>query len=197
MTSPNVTKVIKFGVISEAPPTLNTTSLFTTLFNYIKPKTYQIKSEHHLEYSPTSFPSLSIILKQFSHLDRLYEVFNTFNTFLLMVDIQKETAIKNLSYLLDKILEATDYETPKLYIFGFYQGELVKENKEEKVTKMIDAKGIDYEYFELDVRDVEEFSKVMDYLVKETVEIANTKKEGKHSDVNIGFDASRSKCVIF
>ena len=169
MTSPNVTKVIKFGVISEATPTLNTTSLFTTLFNYIKPKTYQIKSEHHLEYSPTSFPSLSIILKQFSHLDRLYEVFNTFNTFLLMVDIQKETAIKNLSYLLDKILEATDYETPKLYIFGFYQGELVKENKEEKVTKMIDAKGIDYEYFELDVRDVEEFSKVMDYLVKETL----------------------------
>ena len=63
---------------------------------------------------------------------------------------------------------------------------------------MIDAKGIDYEYFELDVRDVEEFAKVMDYLVKETMETdSNTKRDGKHSDVYIGFDASKSRCLIF
>ena len=114
-----------------------------------------------------------------------------------MTDIQKDSTIKELSSILDSILEASDYETRKIYIFGFYQGPLVPEMKEDKITKIIDAKGIDYEYFELDARDVEEFSKVMEYVVKESLESeANLKKEGKHSDVYIGFDASRSKCII-
>lgn len=197
MTSPIIPQSLKIGILSQTTPTLNTISLFNSLFVYTKPKSYQIKSENHIEYSPNNYPSLSIIVKQITHLEKLYEIYNTFNTFLVMTDIQKDSTIKELSSILDSILEASDYETRKIYIFGFYQGPLVPEMKEDKITKIIDAKGIDYEYFELDARDVEEFSKVMEYVVKESLESeANLKKEGKHSDVYIGFDASRSKCII-
>lgn len=198
MTSPIIPQILRFGIISQTTPTLNTVSLFNSLFAYIKPKSYQIKSEHHLEYTPANLPSLTVILKQINSIDKLYEIIATFNTFLLMADIQKENSLKELSSMIDSVLEASDYETQKVYIFGFYQGPLAKENKEDKFTKMIDAKGIDYEYFELDVRDVEEFAKVIDYLVKETMDNdVNIKKDGKHSDVYIGFDASKSRCILF
>ena len=199
MSSPPIEiKELKLGLISQNTPTLNPFSLYSSLFNSIHPKSTIIKSQHSFQYIPAEDPSLKISLRQITQLDKLKEMYNYFHSIIIMVDIQKDSTLKELSSFLDCILEASDYEPRKVYIFGFYQGSLTKQIQENKFTKIIDAKNIDYEYIDLDVRDIKEFSKVMDYLVKESIENEmNKNKENKHSDMVLDIDNSKSNCIIY
>lgn len=188
---------LKLAIISQSTPILSPYALFTSLFKKIKPTQSEIKSENHFEYTPNNFPSLKVSLKQINSLEHFEEKYKNFDSFLIMVDIQKDSTLKDLDSILDTILEASDFETVKLYIFGFFQGPF-GQNKDERITTLIDAKGIDYEYIDLDIRNIEEFAKVMEYVINDSFKIKKEKiKENKHSDVTIAFDQSKSNCILF
>lgn len=188
-------KSIKFGIISQESPCINPYSLITEYFKYSKPKTTNIKNDHYFEFIPDSNSNLTIILRQILELDKIYDSFSWYNFFLLFIDIQTKKCLEELEKTVDCLIEAGEKSSKKCYVLGFFEENSDNNIPEEKINTILDAKGIYYEYVDINAKSIEEFAKVMEYIIMDSCAIIKEKiLTEKNSELNI--DQSTSHCTI-
>ena len=192
-------KSIKLGLISQNSSFINVTELFNSYFEKSKPNNYQIKDENRFEFSLSDIPQLSISINHLKNIEDIHEKnkYNLFNFFLIFIDIQNISTNSFLEKIIDIIIEADDNNfNKKCYIYGFYQNNDNDKITEEKITSILESKGIEYYYNEIRFGDIESFSKLIECTINDCNAIMIEKYLAqKHSEI-IG-DNSNSHCVIY
>ena len=189
-------KSIKIGLISQDSSYLNVHEIFNAYFEKSKPSTYVIKSKNHFEFSLQIFPQISIIIYNFKKLEDINDKYITYNFFLIFVDLQNASTKSFLEKTIDIIVEADDNNfNKKCYIYGFYKNNENEKIAEEKITNILESKGIEYYYNEIICDDVESFSKLIECTINDCNTIMIEKYLAqKHSE--LAKDISNSHCLV-
>ena len=190
---------IKYGLISQGKSCIIVNDLINSYFINSKPSKYLIKDEFHYEFSPSLFPDLIITINNLRIIENIYSKYNQFNFFLILIDIQT-ACIDFLDKALNAIVDAGDNTNTnkKSYIFGFFGDNNKRSIPEERITTIIDAKGIEYYYSQIKIDDIEKFCKIMEGIIADS----NTKMvekflDQKHSELTLDNSNSESHCFIF
>ena len=122
-------------------------------------------------------------------------IYASLNFFLIFIDIQSTVALKNLEEFIDKLISCSEDITKKCYIFGAYKDSNLIVNKDEKISSILNCKGIDYEYSEININLNEDFPKGVEYIIEDSKEIIEEMKcEEELGDL----DKNKAKsCLIF
>ena len=190
-------ETIKYGLISQGKTCINVHDLIDSYFKNSKPNKCLIKDEFHYEFSPSLFPDLLITINNLRKVENIYNKYNQFNFFLIFIDIQA-SCIDFLDKALDAIVDAGDNNNynKKSYIFGFFDNNNKKKMPEERITTIIDAKGIEYFYSQIKIDDIAKFCKIMEGIINDSNTIMVEKfLDQKHSELVL--DNSKSNCCIF
>ena len=110
-------------------------------------------------------------------------------------DIQNKESLQNLEQYIDKLIACSETITKKSYIFGAYKKSNKIIYKDEKISAILNCKGVDYEYSEIDINLNEDFPKGVAYIIEDSKEIIEESKYEEMKD-NLEKDKARS-CVIF
>ena len=195
----NNSKTIKIGLITQNSPFINATELFNSFFEKSKPSYYKIKSQSSFEFSLLSIPELFISIYHLTKIDEIHDktIYNLYNFFLIFIDIQNISTDSFLDKILDNIIEVDDNNfNKKCYIYGFYQNNGEEKMTEEKITNILESKGIEYYYNEIIFDDIESFSKLIECSISDCNSIIVEKfLAQKHSELIT--DNSFSHCVIY
>lgn len=189
-------KNIKIGIIAQNSNNLNVYSLFTNYFSFSKPRRSNIKSEHYFEFVPNFDQEMSVALRQVTEFSKVYESYSWFNTFIIMIYIQDKNALAELEKIVNCIVDASEKDTKKCYVFGFFEDEANDNIPEVKITTMLDAKGIDYEYTDLNINETAQFTKVMEYVVNDSCDLIKNKMLHEKDKKEFSDDKSKSHCII-
>ena len=165
-------KAIKYGMLCQKSELLNINELFNIYFDKIKPniiKNTQKSYEFILnKYENINF-NFEIIPEE--EISNIYNIYNFFNFFLIFIDIQSRASLKILESYIDKLIDCSQDNTKKCYIFGVYKDESNIINKDEQITTILNCKGIDYAYSEININLKEDFPKGVEYIIDESKEI--------------------------
>ena len=144
------------------------------------------------------FPNLTITINNLRKIENKYTKYNQFNFFLILIDIQT-SCIDFLDKALDAIIDAGDNNyNKKSYILGFFEDNNKKSIPEDRITTIIDAKGIEYYYFPIKINDIEKYSKIMEGIISDSNTIMVEKfLDQKHSELGLDNSKSQSHCFIF
>ena len=104
-------------------------------------------------------------------MNNLQQIYSNLNFFLIFIDIQSTAALKNLEKFIDNLIACSEDITKKCYIFGAYKDSNSIINKDEKISTILNCKGIDYEYSEININQDEDFPKGMEYIIEDSKEI--------------------------
>ncbi|MCQ2818232.1 MAG: hypothetical protein MJ252_13275, partial [archaeon] len=115
------TFLIKFGLITQSTPMINTLKLFKDYFDFISSNNYIIKSEISYSFNPEDIPGVNLTYHKIREIKKLNEYFKEFNAFIIMVDLTREEVVNECEFFVDSLLEASDYNLRKVYIFAFYK----------------------------------------------------------------------------
>ena len=191
------TNSIKFGLISQDKSHINVYDLINFYFKNSKPIKYLLKDEFHYEFCPTSYPDLTITINNLRKIENIMGKYDLFNFFIIFIDIQNSNCIDFLEKAIDVIIDAGENTyNKKCFIFGFYKDNEKKKIPEEKITIIIEAKGIEYYYCQLKIDEIDNFSKIMERVINNCNTIMIEKfLDQKHSELVL--DNSNSKCYIF
>ena len=190
---------IKYGLISQGKSCIIVNDLINSYFTNSKPSKYLIKDEFHYEFSPSLFPDLIITINNLRKIENIYSKYNQFNFFLILIDIQT-ACIDFLDKALNAIVDAGDNTNTnkKSYIFGFFADNNKRSIPEERITTIIDAKGIEYYYSQIKIDDIEKFCKIMEGIIADSNTIMVEKfLDQKHSELTLDNSNSESHCFIF
>ena len=188
---------IKYGLISQDKSCINVYDLIKSYFTNSKSK-YLLKDEFHYEFSPSIFPHITITINNLRKIENIYTKYNQFNFFLILIDIQT-SCIDFLDKAIDAIIDAGDNNyNKKCYIFGFFEDNNKKSIPEERITTIIDAKGIEYYYSQIKIDDVEKYCKIMEVVISDSNTIMVEKfLDQRHSELGLDNSKSQSHCLIF
>ena len=190
---------IKYGLISQGKSCIKVYDLINSYFTNSKPSKYLIKDEFHYEFSPSLFPNLIITINNLRKIENIYTKYTQFNFFLILIDIQT-TCIDFLDKALDAIVDAGENSNTikKSYVFGFFGDKNKKTIPEERITTIIDAKGIEYYYSQIKIDDIEKFCNIMEGIIGDSNTIMIEKfLDQKHSELTLDNSNSESHCFIF
>ena len=189
---------IRYGLICSNPSAINIKEIFTQYFSTLKQDKYQIKRENHYEFTPSNFPDLAISIIIISSIEKIKEKFSNINFFMLFIDLQDEGSINFLDKAIDTIIDSgADCINKKCYIFGFCSKDK-KVLSNQRVTTIIEAKGIDYYFNDINKDDDmnNKFKKLIELVVSDSNTIMVEKfLDQKHSELIL--DNSKSKCIIY
>ena len=196
--NPKKHDTIKYGLISQEKSCINVYDLINSYFTNSKPNKYLLKDEFHYEFSPSMFPHLTITINNLRKIENIYTKYNQFNFFLILIDIQT-SCIDFLDKAVDAIIDAGDNNyNKKSYVLGFFEDNNKISNPKDRITTIIDAKGIEYYYFELKIDDIESVCKVMEGIISDSNTIMVEKfLDQKHSELGLDNSKSQSHCSIF
>lgn len=188
---------IKLGLISQNSPYINVYELFNNYFEKTKPNPCKIKEEKYFEFSLLNLPQLPIIINHFKNIEDINDKYNIYNFFLIFIDLQNITTNTFLETTIDIIIEADESNVnKKCYIYGFFQNKENNQITEEKVTTLLESKGIEYYYNEIKIDDIESFSKLIECTINDCNNIMIEKYLAKkHSE--LVQDGSNSHCFIY
>ena len=188
---------IKFGLISQDNSNINVYDLIISYFKNSKPIKYTIKDEFHYEFTPISLSHLTITINNLRKIENIMGKYNLCNFFIIFIDIQNSNCIDFLEKAIDVIIDAGENTfNKKCYIFGFYKDNDKQNIPEEKITIIIEAKGIEYYYCQIKNDDIDKFSKIMERVIGNCNTIMIEKfLDQKHSELVL--DNSNSKCYVF
>ena len=99
---------IKFGILSQETQNLNATSLFTSYLSNSKTKLVVIKNDYNYEFIPDKYQNLTITINHIKNLRKIVEIYNLYNAFIILIDIQTKKCFEELSTIIDCILDATE-----------------------------------------------------------------------------------------
>ena len=165
-------KSIKFGIIVQNTNFININELFQFYFNKANPNI--IKNElNEYEFTINDNDDLHYIYRVIPEnaMKNLVSIYNSLNFFLIFIDIESSTALKNLESYIDLLISCSDDITKKSYIFGAYKDSKKIINKDEKISSILNCKGIDYEYSEININLDEDFPKGVEYILEDSKDI--------------------------
>ena len=186
---------IKYGLLQQKSDIIKINELFNNFFqkenpNIIKntPNSYEFTLDK-LENINFNF---EIIPEE--ELKNIYNIYHYFNFFLILIDIQSSDSLKILESYIDRLIDCSQDNTKKSYIFGVYKNSNSIIYKDERITTILNCKGIDYEYFEINADIIDEFSKFVYYLIEDSKDLM---EEIDFEDINNKYRKDKGKsCLI-
>ena len=165
-------KTIKYGIFSQTTDLINIKDLFNIYFE--KSQVNIIKNnEKNYEFSFNDNDKLSFyfgIIPE-SEYEDLFKIYSYFHFFLVFLDIQTTDSLKVLESIIDRLIDCSEENIKKSYVFGVYKNESVIANKDERITTLLNTKGVDYEYSEININLHEDFPTGMEYLVEDSKDL--------------------------
>ena len=168
----DIIRKIRFGIIIQNSPFIKINELFELYFEKSKPIIIK-KEQNEYEFTLKEDQNFRLIFDILTDelMEKIQQIYSSFNFFMIFIDIQNSTALKNLENDINK-LTAYNYETmKKFYIFGAFQENNLIVNKKEKINTILNCKGIDFEYSELNINSNEDFQKRMELVIEDIKEI--------------------------
>ena len=168
----NELKSIKYGIISQNSTLIKINEIFKYYFDKSCPiviKNEEKEYEFRLENDNTLHYIFRVIKE--GDMNNLQQIYSNLNFFLIFIDIQSTAALKNLEKFIDNLIACSEDITKKCYIFGAYKDSNSIINKDEKISTILNCKGIDYEYSEININQDEDFPKGMEYIIEDSKEI--------------------------
>ncbi len=165
-------KTIKYGMLYQKSTLLNINELFNIYFDKIKPNVLKNTPKSY-EFIVNKYENISFnfdIIPE-EEIPNLYNIYNYFNFFMIFTDIQSTASLKILESYIDRLIDCSEDNTKKCYIFGIYKDSNNIINKDEQITTILNCKGIDYEYSEININLNEDFSKGVEYILEDSKEI--------------------------
>jgi len=170
-------KSIKYGIISQNSTLIKISDLFKYYFE--KSNAIIIKNEEkEYEFTLESHKDTHYIFKVLNEeaMKNILHLYSSLNFFLIFIDIQSTVALKNLENYVDKLISCSQDITKKSYIFGAFKESNLIVNSDEKISTILNCKGIDYEYSEININLNEDFPKGMEYIIEDSKEIMEEMK---------------------
>ena len=170
-------KSIKYGIISQNSTLIKISDLFKYYFE--KSNATIIKNEEkEYEFTLESHKDTHYIFKVLNEeaMKNILHLYSSLNFFLIFIDIQSTVALKNLENYVDKLISCSQDITKKSYIFGAFKESNLIVNSDEKISTILNCKGIDYEYSEININLNEDFPKGMEYIIEDSKEIMEEMK---------------------
>ena len=165
----NNKKTIKYGIMRQSTENINLSKLFNIYFDKIKPIIIN-NAPNLYEFELTNCQnivlSFDVIVDE--EIGNLYKIYNYFNFFVIFIDIQNKDSFGLLEAFINQLINCSEDIPKKSYIFGVYRDEKEIINKDEEVTNILNSKGIDYEYSEINVKINEDFEKGLNYLIEDS-----------------------------
>ena len=168
----DIIRKIRFGIIIQNSPFIKINELFELYFEKSKPIIIK-KEQNEYEFTLKEDQNFRLIFDVLTDelMEKIQQIYSSFNFFMIFIDIQNSTALKNLENDINK-LTAYSYDTmKKFYIFGAFQENNLIVNKKEKINTILNCKGIDFEYSELNINSNEDFQKRMELVIEDIKEI--------------------------
>ena len=168
----DIIRKIRFGIIIQNSPFIKINELFELYFEKSKPIIIK-KEQNEYEFTLKEDQNFRLIFDILTDelMEKIQQIYSSFNFFMIFIDIQNSTALKNLENDINK-LTAYSYDTmKKFYIFGAFQENNLIVNKKEKINTILNCKGIDFEYSELNINSNEDFQKRMELVIEDIKEI--------------------------
>ena len=173
----NELKAIKYGIISQNSTLIKINELFKYYFE--KSNAIVIKNEEReFEFTLEKNKDLHYIFRVLNEeaMKNIFQLYASLNFFLIFIDIQSTVALKNLENYVDKLIACSQDITKKSYIFGAYKDEKLIVNNDEKINTILNCKGIDYEYSQININLHEDFPKGVEYIIEDSKEIMEEMK---------------------
>ena len=169
-------KRIKYGIIAQNSTLIKINELFKYYFE--KSKCIIIKNEEK-EYEFTleankDLHYIFIVLNE-EAMKNIIHLYASLNFFLIFIDIQSTVALKNLENYVDKLIACSQDITKKSYIFGAFKENNLIVNSDEKISTILNCKGIDYEYSIYIIKY--DFIKIYLYLYILIINVKNQQKK--------------------
>ena len=188
-------KSIKYGILYQNSDLININDLFNIYLDKEKPNIIKNTNKGY-EFSLEKYENLyfhfEIIPEE--ELKNIYNIYSFFNFFLIFVDIQSTACKKILESYINSLIDCSQDNTKKSYIFGVYKDGNSIINKDEQITTILNCKGIDYEYSEININLNEQFPKGVDYLIEDSQEIM---EEIEFEEIHNKFNRDKGKsCII-
>ena len=168
----DIIRKIRFGIIIQNSPFIKINELFELYFEKSKPIIIK-KEQNEYEFTLKEDKNFRLIFDILTDelMGKIQQIYSSFNFFMIFIDIQNSTALKNLENDINK-LTAYSYDTmKKFYIFGAFQENNLIVNKKEKINTILNCKGIDFDYSELNINSNEDFQKRMELVIEDIKEI--------------------------
>jgi hypothetical protein len=193
---------IKYGIIYQNSDIIHIKDYFNSYFEKEKPNIIKntdkgfefsrVDENNNNNNNNTKVFCFSVLTE--SDMKKIYDLYNYFNFFLIFIDIQSNEDLTYLESIIDKLIDCSEDNTKKCYIFGFFNNENKSINKDEQITNILNCKGIDYEYSEININSNEEFPKGIEYIIEDSKEIM---EEIEIQEVNNKRDKNQAKsCQI-
>ena len=186
---------IKYGILQQQSDFIKINELFNNYFQKSNPNIIK-NSLKSYEFSLDKLDNINFNFELIPEVEikNLYNIYNFFNFFLIFIDIQSSESLTILESYIDRLIDCSQDNTKKSYIFGMYKDKNSIKNKEERITTILNCKGVDYEYSEFNVDAIDEFPKIIDYLIGDSKEIM---EEIDFEDIHNKFGRDKGKsCII-
>ena len=189
-------KTIKYGIFSQNTDIINIKELFKIYFE--KSQVNVIKNnEKSYEFSFNENDKLSfnfgiIPEKEYGN---LFKIYSYFHFFLVFINIQTTESVNKLEVIIDSLIDCSEENIKKCYIFGVYKDKNLIANKDERITTLLNSKGVDYEYSEININMTEDFPKGMEYLIEDSKDLMEEKEFEELHNKN-GRDKGKSCQII-
>ena len=187
---------IKIGLISQESSYINVNNIFNSYFKKSKPEPCEIKDQNRYNFSLLNLPKILISIYHFKSFEEMNNNNKIYNFFLIFIDLHNSNTYSHIEKVIDIIMGSDDNNfNKKCYIYGFFQNKENEKMSEEKITGLVESKGIEYYYNEININDIESFSKLIECTINDCNTIMIEKYLAqKHSELLT--DTSNSKCII-
>ena len=188
-------KSIKYGIIFQKSTLIKISEIFKFYFSKSNPNIIK-NLENEYEFTLEKDESLHFIFRVINENDmkNITQIYKTLNFFLIFIDVQSTASLKFLENSIDKLIACNEDITKKCYIFGAYRDNNLIVNKDEKISTILNCKGIDYEYSEINIDKDEDFPKGMEYIIDDSKEMM---EEMKFEEIRNDMEKNKQRsCLI-
>ena len=188
---------IKIGLLSQESSYINVNDIFNSYFEKSKPNHCEIKDKNRYQFSLLNLPQILISIYHFKSIEEINNNNKLYNFYLIFIDLHNSNTYSYLEKVIDIIMETDDNNfNKKSYIYGFFQSKENDKLSEDKITGILESKGIEYYYNEIKINDIESFSKLIEMTINDCNTILIEKYLAqKHSELLT--DTSNSRCILY
>ena len=191
----NNNQPINIGIITQQSDIISIDDLFNSYFDITKPNIIKNeKNNYEFSLDEINDRSFHFSLITEKNMSRINDIYNFFDFFLIFIDIQSTTSLKVLEIYIDQLIDCSQENTKKCYIFGMYKDSNKIINKDEQINNLLNLKGIDYEYSEINININEGFHKGIQFIIQDSKEIM---EEIEFQDIHLKYNRDKGKsCLV-
>ena len=128
-----------------------------------------------------------------TELNKKYSISNISDSYLIIIDLEKEDLYQELDYIILYIINNCLPEK-KIFVLGAYNNakNIREDLKEENIKDYIDNKSINYEYLELNINNENDLINIIEFITKQSLT-----NNDIQNDNALDKGKSNSACHIF